>query len=110
MTQAPQVQSKHPSETKTAGVSFVNLLESGESLTGTPTVSSAPTGLTISNVQKNSGAVTINGVSVAANKAVLFSVAGGSSGVQYELEVTCGTTGSPAQTLVVECKLLVSNH
>lgn len=110
MARTTQIPTKHPSETRTGGVSFVNLLESGESLSGTPTVSSTPTGLTISNIQKNSTAVTINGVSVAANKAVLFSVAAGESGVTYELQVQCSTDGSPAQTPLVECRLLVKDN
>lgn len=110
MARANQTPVKHPSATKTAAVSFVPELYTGESLTGTPTVTSTPTGLTISNAQKNSTSVVINGQIVAANKAVLFSVAGGTSGTQYEITVSCGTDGTPAQTLVVECPLLVSDE
>jgi hypothetical protein len=109
MSKAKEIPIKHPSETKTAGVSFVNVLESGESLTGTPTVTSSPSGLTITNIQRNATAITINGASVAANKAVLFTVSGGKHGVQYELEVQCNTNGTPAQSPLVECKLLVQD-
>src|SRR4051812_28428419 len=103
MTKAREIPTKHPSETRTAGVSFVNVLESGESLTGTPTVTATPSGLTISNIQTNAVAVTINGASVAVGKAVLFSVAGGNNGKKYQLEVQCSTNGTLAQTPLVEC-------
>ncbi len=109
MSRAPQVYTKHPSEVRNCAVSLANVLDSGETLTGTPTVSATPSGLTFSNAQVSVGTLTINGVSVAAGKAVQFRVSGGTSGVRYNVEVTCGTTSSPAQTLVVELDLLVKN-
>lgn len=105
MVKAPQIHTKHPDAVQNAAVSFDALLEAGETLTGTPTAAAA--GLTIDNVRVNTGEVTVDGATVAIGRAVQFRVAGGTSGATYEIDVTCGTTSSPAQTLVVECMLTV---
>jgi hypothetical protein len=107
MAKAPQVHSKHPLAAQNAAVSFDDLLEVAEELTGTPTVTSAPSGLTIDNVKVNVGALTINGVSVAEGRAVQFRVSSGTVGTPYQITVSCSTTSSPAQTLIAECNLNV---
>jgi hypothetical protein len=105
MVKAPQIHTKHPSAVQNAAVSFDALLEPGETLTGTPTVTG--TGLTIDNARVSDVDLTVNGATVAAGRAIQFRVAGGNSGTTYEIRVTCDTTSSPAQTLVVECPLTV---
>lgn len=86
-------------ETRNGKVSFVDLLDSGESLTGTPTVAEVTTSdLTISNAAVSAAALTILGESVAAGKAVQFKVTGGSAGTTYLLRVTVSTDATPAQT------------
>lgn len=110
MARATETRSKHPSEVRNISISFVNVLDSGESLTGTPTLSATPSGLTFASAQTNAAAVTINGVSVAIGKAVLARVSGGSSGITYKCEASCGTTATPAQTIIVEFDLTVRDN
>jgi hypothetical protein len=107
MAKAPQVHSKHPLAAQNAAVSFDDLLEAAEELTGTPTVTSSPSGLTIDNVKVSLAALTINGATVAEARAVQFRVSDGLAGTSYQITVSCGTTSSPAQTLVAECGLNV---
>jgi hypothetical protein len=87
-------------------VSFVGALDSGELLTGTPTVTEvdtddaavAPATLTIENVAVNVAALTINNKSVAIGQAVQFKVSGQAAGNSYRLRIVVATTSSPAQT------------
>jgi hypothetical protein len=108
MAKAKEVPSKGPGEIRNGAISLAHLLETGEVLTGTPTVSATPSGLTFSNVAVNSTAITIDGVSVTAGEAIQFRVTGGSSGVLYTCTATCSTNSTPAQTVDVVFKLLVS--
>jgi hypothetical protein len=110
MTSTTPQHVKHPSEVRNCAVSFVNVLDSGELLTGTPTVSATPTGLTFASIKVNTVALTINGATVAVGQAVQFKVTGGTSGVKYQIEVSCGTDATPAQTLYAELDLLVLNR
>lgn len=99
---ANQLPCKTANETRLAAVSFVDALDSGELLTGTPTVTEVSTSdLTIDNEQTNTAAITVDGVSVAVGQAVQFTVAGGTVDTLYRIEVQCGTDATPAQTL--EC-------
>ena len=104
MARAQQIPIKHP---RNAAVSFAAELETGETLTGTPTVTSTPSGLTIDNVRVNSADVAVAGRVVAIGEAVQFRVTGGASDKTYQLTVTCSTTAFPSQTLVAECILKV---
>lgn len=107
MVKAPQIHTKRSTAVMNGAVSFDELLESGETLTGTPTVTGSPSGLTIDNARVSTGELTINGVAVATGRAVQFRVSSGTSGTTYTLTATCGTTSSPAQTLPVQCTLKV---
>lgn len=107
MAKAPQIHTKHPDAAQNAAVSFDALLESAEELTGSPTITSSPSGLTIDNGKVNTGTITVDAVSVAAGRAIQFRVSGGTSGASYEIKISCATTSNPAQTLVVECTLRV---
>lgn len=91
-----------PGEVLACAVSFDGFLESGEALTGTPTVEEQATSdLTFANITVGSGSKTINGVSVAIARWMSFKVTVASSpaatGKHYAL-VTVTTDSSPAQT------------
>ena len=99
MPYAPQRPSKTASEVRNVAVSFVGKLDSGELLTGSPTVAESTGDLAIANVAVSTAALTINGASVAAGAAVQFSVSGGTAGTTYVITIACGTDSTPAQTL-----------
>lgn len=86
------------------------MLDSGELLTGVPSVTSDTTGLTIGSVTLSIETLTINGKSVAAGQAVQFNVAGGVDGVDYLLQITATTDSSPAQTLSGFARLIVRDQ
>ena len=80
-------------------VSFAEVLDASETLTGTPLVTEVgTTDLTLGDKAVSSAALTILGVSVAAGEAVQFSVSGQKAGTLYTISVTASTTAS--RTLV----------
>lgn len=89
---------KKPGETLKLGIDFTLYgLVSGETLTGTPTAS--VTTLTASSLVVNSATFTNRkGGTVAIGKGVQLTLAGGTAGQDYELDVTATTTNG--QTLV----------
>lgn len=98
--------SKRVSEVRNVSVSFAGMLDSGESLVGTPTiVEVTTTDLTLTNKVVSNKTMMINEVNVAAGEAVQFSVAGGSAGKHYRIFVSCDTDSVPAQTLGGEITL-----
>ena len=101
---AAQIHAMTDGETRAAAVSFQDLLDDDELLTGTPTVVDLAGELTLASKAINTAAipVRINGVfvwEVAIGKAVQFTVTGGTAGTTYTIRVTCGSDGSPAQTV-----------
>lgn len=97
---AKQRPSMAVSAVRNGAVGFKEELDSGELLTGTPTVTVSPTGPTISNVAVSTAALTIDGESHAIGEAVQFKVLGVTARVTYTFTVTCGTDATPAQTLI----------
>lgn len=99
---APELPTAAVGEVNLYSVSFAGVLDTGESLTGTPTVAEQSTSdLTISNVSVSSSALTINGKTVAAGEAVQFKVSGQlTANSPYTLKITVGTDSTPAQTKV----------
>lgn len=99
-------------ETLTPALGFIDQLRSGELLTGTPTVAEVTSSdLTISNVGLNSGTITVDGVSHAANQAVQWSISGQLAATgKYRIRVTVSTDATPAQTLVGYVLLDVVNY
>ena len=92
---APQFPIQSITETRFHAVSFVGKLDTGETLTGTPTVTEIDTAhLTITNKAVNSTALTINGHSVAIGQAVQCKVVSSAmvAGTTYRILVTCTTT------------------
>lgn len=99
-----EVHRKSAGDTLNVAVDASDMLSSGETLTGTPTVTC--TGLTLASKTVNSSALTDNdGNTIAIGHAVQFSVAGGTAGTRYEIDVTASTTSSPAQTINRLCIL-----
>lgn len=81
-------------------------LTGSEVLTGTPTITEST--LTLTGKAINSSAtVEINGATVALNKAILFTVAGGTAGTTYSIAISVGTTSNPAETLTYDGQLEV---
>lgn len=101
---AQQSQGMTTDETRIVSVDFSDLLDSGETLTGAPTVQHG-TGITVSSETINSAEVTVNDEAVAIGKAVQFVIVASASG-RYLLEVLCST--SAGQTLEGRCTLDVS--
>ena len=95
-------------ETNTHSVSFANILDGSELLTGTPdVVEVTSTDLTIVNFTPtsdkgtvNTAALTINNVTVPIGEAVQFKASGYVAGTTYTIRITAGTDATPAQTKV----------
>lgn len=101
-----QIFSKSAGDTLNVAVDFADMLTSTEVLTGTPTVTC--TGLTLAGKAVNSVAITTpSGDTLAIGNAVTFSVAGGTAGTDYSIDVTVSTNSTPAQTIQRLCKLSV---
>lgn len=97
---APQIRRVHVDESRIVSVDFSGKLDSGELLTGTPTVAEDSTSdFSVTNAQVSTTALTINGSSVAAGMAVQFQVdaVSGVSGLRV-LDITVETDAG--QTLV----------
>lgn len=106
---APQIQCKTASESRNVAVSFQGKLDSGELLTGTPTVTEVTTSdLTLSSKAVSTTALTIDGVSNAVGEAVTFNVSGGTAGETYTIFISAGTNSTPAQTLISNVTLEVT--
>lgn len=106
----PQVHTQYPGETRVHSVDFQDALDSGVLLTGTPTVVDAnlpsPEVLTLGNKAVNATSLTINGRSCAAGQAVQFTLACNTAG-SYSILVSCGTDGTPAETIKRGVKVIV---
>ncbi len=89
-------------ETNNFAVSFFGVLDSGELLTGSPTVVEVTTtDLTIGNKAVNTAALTISERTVIVGNAVQFNVLGQLTGNSpYKLKITVTTDASPVQTKV----------
>lgn len=74
---APQQPITAVGDIESGAIGFIDQLESGETLTGSPTITEQTTDdLTISGVAVNSSTLTIDGVSHTAGQAVQFAVSG----------------------------------
>lgn len=104
----PQVRDKTANEVRNCVLSLIETLDSGELLTGTPTATASPSGLTFASVAVNSTTRTLDdGTTVLAGQGVQFKVSGGTAGTKYKITVQAGTTSTPAQTLEQYCTLWV---
>ena len=91
---------------RNVSISFAGKLDTGETLTGTPTAVDEAAVLTPATVQVNTAALTINGETVAIGQAVtcIIDTAGAVAGTVYTFLISCGT--SQGQTL--KGKILLS--
>lgn len=94
-------------DTRSAKIDYRKDLDSGELLTGTPTVVEQDTSdLTISNVAVSTTTETVKGETVAIGQAVVWTVTGGlESNSPYLIRVTTSTDASPAQTFAYDLRL-----
>ena len=100
-----QVGYKTTTEIVNVGVSFADVLASGESLTGSPTVT--VTGVTVTNATVSTATHEINGVEVAAGASVLFTLTGGTANTAYVVSVSTATDANVAQTLIANFRIHV---
>ena len=92
---------KTASEERNVAIDFSGKLDSGELLTGTPTiVEVGSSDLTLSNKVVNTSTLTINGESTVAGEAVQFKVTGGSANTKYTIKISCSTDATPTQVLL----------
>ena len=104
---APQLPQQSANETRFHAVDFSGKLDTGELLTGTPTVTEIDTAvLTITNKAVNTVALTINGATAAIGEAVQFKVVGAaiSRGTTYRVFVSCTTDAG--QVVDGECRFI----
>jgi len=86
---------------------FGELLDASETLTGTPTVTALPAGLTIGTPAVNSTALTDpEGNTIGIGQAVQVQIAGGQKG-RYELTILCGSSAGGGRIRGGKCILLV---
>ena len=87
---------KAAGEVTLAIVDFTQQLSSGETLTGSPTVTVSPVGPTLGTAAVNSSVLTPRdgGETIAIGAGVSFSISGGASKQRYEITVLCNTTRS----------------
>lgn len=94
--------------TRIVSVSMVGMLDAGETITGTPTVT-GPDGVTISNIAVNAAELLLDDadgsqIVVPIGKAVQFRITGITADVIHTIQITAVTTAS--QTLKTSCQLL----
>lgn len=105
MLNAPQIGSITADETRKLSVSFVNRLDSGETLTGTPTVTVSPSGPTLGTTAINGSSITVNGRTATAGQAIQFTITDCTAGSTYQLTVTASTTADQVLQgiVIVDC-------
>lgn len=107
----PELKDKREAEVRTVSVDLEGKLDAGETLTGTPTITSSPVGsvsapgLTIDDEQVSTTVLTINDREVAIGQAVQFMLSDGTARQTYTITVQCGT--SAGQTIETELRLRV---
>jgi len=97
---APQIHTKTVGDIRNIAYAFDDVVDSGELLTGTPTiVEITTTDLTISSKAVNTTVLDIDGISTPIGEAVQCSISGGVADTTYEILITVSTNSTPAQTL-----------
>lgn len=104
------IRTKTPNEVRNGAISFRRELDNGEKLTGTPTVTATPSGLTFASVAVNTSAISEDDLEADVGQAVRFKVSGGSADTKYTITAQCGTDATPAQTLELYAVLWVKDE
>lgn len=92
---APKRIWKAEGETRNVAVAFGGVLDSGELLTGTPTITADSTAVTLSNKQVSTAALTVDGSTYSIGQVLQFTIAGGttsSTPVTITMTVTTDST------------------
>jgi len=90
-------------------ISYADYLDSGELLTGTPTIVEVTTSdLTLANKLVSTASLTILGKTVAIGEAVTFTCSGFLSGVTYTVRITVSTDAGNARTIARDLKLVTA--
>lgn len=93
-------------DVEVVSINYTDWLDAGESLTGTPTVAEQVTNhLTIGNIQVSTGTLQIMTTTVAAGKALQFSISGAQASTEYVIRVTVSTDGTIPRTSVRDIRL-----
>lgn len=87
---APQIHSMSTDETRNISIDMTDMLEHGETLTGTPQIQSSAD-FVADNKQVNASAVVINGRTVPIGKVIQFSAQCDAPG-RYTVEALCQTS------------------
>jgi hypothetical protein len=105
---APQIHEQSVGEIRAYAVDFQGKLDTGELLTGTPTVTEVGTSdLTISARVINTSELTINGATVAIGEALQFNVVATGATVGKVYTILCQATTDNSQTLNGHIKVLI---
>jgi len=99
MTTSDHVRYLQAGETRNVKIDYTDKLDSGELLTGTPTITEVTSSdLTLANKAVSTAQLTINGATVAIGAAVQFNVTGGTAGTEYKVKIIATSDDSVAQT------------
>jgi len=105
---APQIHTKSVSAVRNIAYAFDDVLDSGELLTGTPTIAEVTTtDLTISSKSVSTAELIIDGITTPIGEAVQCSITGGVADTSYDVLITVSTDATPAQTLTGKFTLKV---
>ncbi len=104
---APQRPVMVEGEIRAVSMSFVGKLDTSDLLTGTPVVTSVPTGPTFTSPQVSTQVLVINSKKVGVGRAVQFTLSDVTAGQEYIITVTCDTV--LGQTLMGRCVILVES-
>jgi hypothetical protein len=103
-TRCPQTGFISPNEALVVGISFKGKLRAGETLSGSPTVTISPSDPTLSDTQRNTAEITLDGEVCAINEAVLVKLSGCTVNTDYVLTARCATNAS-TQTKEATCDI-----
>jgi len=109
---APQIYEKAVAETRTIEVNMSGKLRADELLTGTPTVTVSPSGLTLGSPTISTDAMMAVDAKgrvalVDAGKVIIVSASAGAADAEYTITVICSTDATPAQVVRGRARLNV---
>lgn len=100
LIQCTQIYRKRVAHVRIPRINLTAALRSGVTISSVGTATVSPTGLTVSGEATNGGTVEIDGVNVAAGKAITLTASGGTADVTYEISIPFTT--SDGETMSVE--------
>ncbi len=104
---APQIQTKHPDEDVAVTCNFQHLLDTGETLVGTPTVTEeTSSGITVGASVVTPTDMSINNSTVSAGLAAQVRISGGTAGAWCTLKISVVT--SSGNIRIGKCNVQIS--